>query len=54
MTQSQAMKLLAAAGFTNIDPPVPRSDGSWTGYASRGSQKVRATVDLQGKISTNP
>jgi hypothetical protein len=50
ITQRQAMDLLAAAGFTNIAPPDPRVDGSWTAYASNRGQRVRATVDPRGNI----
>ena len=52
MTQLQAMDRLAAAGFTNINPPDPTGDGGWAGYASLQGRKVRAKVDYEGKIST--
>ena len=52
ITQRQAMELLAAAGFTDVHPPEPNLDGSWTGLASRQGRTVRATVDPQGNIST--
>jgi hypothetical protein len=52
ITQSQAMNLLAAEGFTDILPPNPTADGGWTGYASLRGKKVRAVVDLYGNIST--
>src|SRR4051812_48130861 len=41
ITQLQAMNLLDAAGFANVAPPVPKSNGSWIGYASRRGQRVR-------------
>jgi hypothetical protein len=52
--QRQAMDLLGAAGFADIDAPQPNFDGSWTSYVYSPTQrrKVRATVDLGGNIST--
>ena len=51
-TQRQAMDGLAAAGFTDVLPPIPNRDGSWTGHASIRGEKVQATIDLEGNITT--
>ncbi len=52
ITQWQAMDILAAAGFTEIDPPVPRLDGSWTASViNRSGRRVRASVDVYGDVS---
>jgi hypothetical protein len=51
ITQRQAMDRLAAAGFTDVLPPIPNRDGSWTGSAYMRGERVQATIDLQGNIT---
>lgn len=53
MTQLQAMNSLRAAGFTDVMPPDPTSDGGWSGLASWQGSKVRVRLDPEGRIAIN-
>ncbi len=48
-----ARKMIEADGYKNVSGLAKAPDGTWTGYALRGTTRISIKVDATGNVSAN-